>query len=143
MESVFTILHSPFDSCTETIVRQAKGIGRLVDEFSAFARRPQPQFKLIDLVAICSQIVSFEETRFPQIEYILDIPDQNVEVYGDRQQISQVLSNILKNAAESIVTRFSNNDEKENGLISMDMEEWEESVRSPEPRWEAPSRFLY
>ena len=106
-----------------------EGIGRLVDEFSSFARMPQPQFKSIDLTEICGQMISFEKTRFPQIEYKLNVPDKNFDFYGDRQQISQVLSNILKNAAESIVTRFSNNDEKENGLISMDMEELEESVR--------------
>ncbi len=118
-----------FDSCTDTIVRQVKGIGRLVDEFSSFARMPQPQFKPIDLAEICSQIVSFEEPRFPAIEYKLNVPEKNVGFYGDRQQISQVLSNILKNAAESIESRFSNSDEKEKGSIIMDMEELKDSVR--------------
>ena len=31
-----------FDQCTDTIVRQVDDIGRMVDEFSAFARMPKP-----------------------------------------------------------------------------------------------------
>src|SRR5205085_5340544 len=33
-----------FDRCTDTIVRQVGDIGRMVDEFSSFARMPAPQF---------------------------------------------------------------------------------------------------
>ena len=33
-----------FDRCVETIVRQVGDIGRMVDEFSAFARMPAPKF---------------------------------------------------------------------------------------------------
>ena len=63
------------------------------------------------------------------IEYNLYIPDKNVEVYGDRQQISQVLSNILKNGAESIVSGLSNDDDNQRGRITLEMEELEDSVR--------------
>ena len=34
-----------FDQCTDTIVRQVGDIGRMVDEFSAFARMPKPTFE--------------------------------------------------------------------------------------------------
>ena len=34
-----------FDRCTETIIRQVGDIGRMVDEFSAFARMPAPKFE--------------------------------------------------------------------------------------------------
>ena len=33
-----------FDRCTDTIIRQVGDIGRMVDEFSAFARMPAPKF---------------------------------------------------------------------------------------------------
>ena len=33
-----------FDRCTDTIVRQVGDIGRMVDEFSSFARMPAPKF---------------------------------------------------------------------------------------------------
>lgn len=38
-----------FDQCTETIIRQVGDIGRMVDEFSAFARMPKPEIKAMDL----------------------------------------------------------------------------------------------
>ncbi|RUW66435.1 histidine kinase dimerization/phospho-acceptor domain-containing protein, partial [Mesorhizobium sp. M1E.F.Ca.ET.063.01.1.1] len=39
-----------FDQCTDTIIRQVEDIGRMVDEFSAFARMPKPEMKVIDPV---------------------------------------------------------------------------------------------
>ena len=38
-----------FDQCTETIIRQVGDIGRMVDEFSSFARMPKPEIKPVDL----------------------------------------------------------------------------------------------
>src|SRR5690606_19080607 len=38
-----------FDQCTETIIRQVGDIGRMVDEFSAFARMPKPDMQVMDL----------------------------------------------------------------------------------------------
>src|SRR5690606_24095361 len=38
-----------FEQCTDTIVRQVGDIGRMVDEFSAFARMPKPTKEISDL----------------------------------------------------------------------------------------------
>ncbi len=38
-----------FDQCTDTIIRQVEDIGRMVDEFSSFARMPKPQMQVGDL----------------------------------------------------------------------------------------------
>lgn len=38
-----------FDQCTDTIIRQVGDIGRMVDEFSAFARMPKPEMRLMDM----------------------------------------------------------------------------------------------
>ena len=38
-----------FDQCTDTIIRQVDDIGRMVDEFSAFARMPKPDMQMMDL----------------------------------------------------------------------------------------------
>ena len=38
-----------FDQCTETIIRQVGDIGRMVDEFSSFARMPKPDMQVLDL----------------------------------------------------------------------------------------------
>jgi nitrogen fixation/metabolism regulation signal transduction histidine kinase len=44
-----------FDRCTETIVRQVGDIGRMVDEFSAFARMPAPKFARQDRPSCCGR----------------------------------------------------------------------------------------
>jgi len=91
-----------FAICTDTIVRQVEDIGRMVDEFSSFARMPQPDLKQIDLGDLCRQSIFLEKNRFPEIEYVLDAPEGELLVYCDRLQIGRALTNILKNAAESI-----------------------------------------
>ncbi len=52
-----------FSICTDTIVRQVEDIGRMVDEFSSFARMPRPDLKSVDLTEICRQIAMMEENR--------------------------------------------------------------------------------
>jgi two-component system nitrogen regulation sensor histidine kinase NtrY len=96
-----------FASCVETIVRQVQDIGRMVDEFSAFARMPQPQMRDEDLADICRQAVFLERNRHPEIAYSLDLPAGRLPLRCDPRQVSQALTNLLKNAAESISERPS------------------------------------
>ena len=98
-----------FDTCTDTIIRQVEDIGRLIDEFSSFAQMPQPHLKPINLSELCRQIGFLEQNRFPEIQYELNLPKNDVTLRCDRQQIGQVLTNLLMNAAESISSRPSTN----------------------------------
>ncbi len=91
-----------FMICTETIIRQVEDIGRMVDEFSAFARMPQPELKRIDLVDLCQQSLFLEKNRFPEIKYESEKLDDAVMHRCDRLQVGRALTNVLKNAAESI-----------------------------------------
>ncbi len=91
-----------FATCTDIIVRQVSDIGRMVDEFSSFARMPQPSMKTENLSEICRQAIFLERNRHPDIEFALEIPQDDMRLRCDSQQISRALTNILKNAAESI-----------------------------------------
>ncbi len=91
-----------FDKLTETIIRQVGDIGRMVDEFSSFARMPQPSIKLENLSELCHQAVFLERNRDGDISYELNLPDDDVMVPCDARQVSRVLTNVLKNGAESI-----------------------------------------
>ena len=88
--------------CTDTIIRQVKDIGEMVDEFSAFARMPQPKLVEMNLVNLCKESIFLEQNRFPNIDYIFENNAQNLVILADREQISRALTNILKNASESI-----------------------------------------
>lgn len=94
-----------FSMCTETIIRQVEDIGRMVDDFSSFARMPQPSMKPENLVEICRHAVFLERTRHPEIVFDLREPEQPLSQRCDGRQIGRALANVLKNAAESIERR--------------------------------------
>jgi two-component system nitrogen regulation sensor histidine kinase NtrY len=91
-----------FSSCTDTIIRQVEDLHRMVDEFSSFARMPQLSLNDENLSEICRQAISLEHNRHPDIEYDVDLPDQDVRLYCDHRQVSRALTNLLKNAAEAV-----------------------------------------
>ncbi len=90
-----------FKKCTDTIIRQVEDIGRMVDEFAEFARMPLAVMASFDLSNVVSQAVLLQRVAFRDIEYRVICPDE-IEIYGDRRLISQMLTNILKNAAEAM-----------------------------------------
>jgi two-component system nitrogen regulation sensor histidine kinase NtrY len=89
----------------ETIVRQVGDIGRMVDEFSSFARMPAPQIKPDDLNDICRQAVFLQKTGNPDVEFVHQLPEGKVAVLCDGRLIGQALTNLLKNAVEAIQGR--------------------------------------
>ncbi|MDP6805886.1 MAG: PAS domain-containing sensor histidine kinase [Rhodospirillales bacterium] len=111
-----------FAVCTETIIRQVEEIGRMVDEFSSFARMPQATLKPENLTEICRQAVFLERSRLPAIEIAFKPVGEAVWLYCDRQQVGRALTNVLKNAAESIALRGSGEGASEpSGRIALEV----------------------
>lgn len=94
-----------FSICTDTIIRQVGDIGRMVDEFSSFARMPRPTVQAEDAKQLCQQALFLQRNGNPDIRYVSTLPDGPVPLNCDRRQVAQVLTNILKNAAEAIEGR--------------------------------------
>jgi len=92
-----------FSNCTDTIIRQVEDLHRMVDEFSSFARMPQLSLSDENLSEICRLALSLEHNRHPEIEYVSDLPDKDARLYCDHRQVSRALTNLLKNAAESLI----------------------------------------
>ena len=91
-----------FQICTDTIIRHVEDIGRMVDEFSAFARMPVPVFKENDLRDLCRQTLFLQSSTRTDIAYTQDLPEDKLYAFCDGRQIGQALTNLLKNAAEAI-----------------------------------------
>ncbi|WP_408902311.1 sensor histidine kinase NtrY-like [Roseicella aerolata] len=94
-----------FRACTDTIVRQVGDIGRMVDEFSAFARMPQPVIKPEDLSQVVREALVLQRDAHPEIEYRIMLPEAAPVVPCDRRLIGQALTNLLQNAADAVAMR--------------------------------------
>ena len=94
-----------FDRCTETIIRQVGDIGRMVDEFSSFARMPAPEFVRTDAAELLREAVFAQRVANPDIDFVLEDPLPQAEALCDARMVGQALTNVLKNAAEAIAGR--------------------------------------
>ena len=97
--------HETFDRCTDTIIRQVGDIGRMVDEFSAFARMPAPKFVAQDAAEMLRAAVFAQRVASPEIDVELEEPVPEALVRVDSGMLGQALTNILKNAAEAVGAR--------------------------------------
>lgn len=95
-----------FETCTDTIIRQVGDIGRMVDEFSSFARMPDPDMQAHDIVSICRDAVFLEQNRDADVRVEMTAPDIRCQVICDRDQMSRAIGNVLKNAAEAVSARL-------------------------------------
>jgi two-component system nitrogen regulation sensor histidine kinase NtrY len=94
-----------FDRCTETIIRHVGDIGRMVDEFSSFARMPKPVIAAEDMREIVRSAVFPQKVAFPDIDFSVETPAAPVIARCDARMIAQAIGNLLKNAGESIGAR--------------------------------------
>ena len=90
-----------FDKCINTIVRQVGDIGRMVDEFSAFARMPEAAPEMADLSDTIRQAVFLESVRLPEITIHTELPEGPIRAWFDSRLIAQTLTNLIKNAVEA------------------------------------------
>lgn len=94
-----------FDRCTDTIVRQVGDIGRMVDEFSAFARMPAPKFAKLEAGELVRAAVFAQRVASPDFIVELEEMAADATLYADGRMIGQALTNVLKNAAEAVEAR--------------------------------------
>jgi len=76
-----------------------------VDEFSKFARMPEPDRREVDLAKIVRDTVTLQAAGQPGVRIIADLPDCPVTMELDATMIGQALTNLVQNAIESIEAR--------------------------------------
>ncbi|MDF1608936.1 PAS domain-containing sensor histidine kinase [Hoeflea sp. YIM 152468] len=91
-----------FDQCTNTIIRQVEDIGRMVDEFSSFARMPKPSKARSDLRDILKDATFLREVSRNDIEFVTEFPETPLEGEFDPRMLGQAFGNLIKNATEAI-----------------------------------------
>lgn len=116
-----------FEQCTETIVRQVGDIGRMVDEFSSFARMPKAVMQKENIGELIRQATFLAEISRPDIDVSVNPPDEPVFAHCDRRLISQAVTNLVKNASEAIIASDRSSDDP--GWIRVELEQVEGKIR--------------
>ena len=101
--------------CIESITRQVNEIGLLVDEFSNFARLPNPEFSNVKICELLENCISDIKNNFQFIDFHFSNENQDIILECDKNQISRVIQNILINSINSI---NEHSDDKTKGVIS-------------------------
>lgn len=94
-----------FEKCIETILRQVGDIGRMVEEFSSFARMPKPNLEAFDLVALLETTSFSQSVVSPDLDIQFQTVMKSAIMSGDERLLGQAFGNLMKNAAEAIEGR--------------------------------------
>ncbi|MDW8371118.1 MAG: PAS domain-containing sensor histidine kinase [Geminicoccaceae bacterium] len=92
-----------FARAIETIVHQVDVIGRLVSEFSAFARMPAPVFNRESLAQLVRRAVDLQQSARAEIAFRLELPEADPLLADcDAEKVGQVMTNLLQNAVDAL-----------------------------------------
>ncbi len=107
-----------FDRCTDTIIRQVGDIGRMVDEFSSFARMPAPRFSVENPAELLREAVFAQRVRAPGLPVELVEPLPKAKLRCDGRMVGQALANILKNAGEAVGARRAGQSDEATAIVA-------------------------
>jgi two-component system nitrogen regulation sensor histidine kinase NtrY len=94
-----------FEQCTDTIIRQVGDIGRMVDEFSSFARMPKATPELMNLGEVVKDATVLQRVASQEVQIDVDVSKADFAFMFDRRLITQAVTNLVKNAGEAIEGR--------------------------------------
>ena len=102
---------------TRTIVTQVAALKSMVDEFREYARLPNPKLEPVELNHLVGDVLALYEQSTTRVETRLEpgLPT----VMGDRNQLRQVIHNLLQNAQDALAGSDNPNIEVSTGR-SMD-----------------------
>ncbi|MDP3739952.1 MAG: PAS domain-containing sensor histidine kinase [Hyphomonadaceae bacterium] len=120
--SQITTDRETFERCTDTITRQVADIGRMVEEFSGFARMPKPTFGSFNIVDMVQSVAFSQRMATPAINVTVNAPDGPVQMLGDERMLAQAVTNVVKNASEAVERQIEEGGAKA-GAVTIDIYE--------------------
>ncbi len=91
---------------TDVVVRQTNDLRHIVDEFSKFARMPQPKTRVASLASVLREAVMLQEAGQPDTRFDLHLCEADLMAEIDAAMIGQALTNLIKNAGEAIESLY-------------------------------------
>lgn len=90
------------EQLTDVVVRQTNDLRRIVDEFSKFARMPEPETKEQSLSKLLREATLLQDSGQPDVTFETEFTQDDLATDIDATMINQALTNLLKNAGEAI-----------------------------------------
>ncbi len=98
-----------FEENLKIINNQIKQIGNLVNEFSDFARMPKPTFRSNDLIKIIQENIKLLNQLDTSLKIEFSSKSNLINFECDKEQLSRVFLNLIKNSIESIQQKYEKN----------------------------------
>ncbi len=98
---------------TGVIIRQTNDLRRIVDEFSKFARMPEPERRVENLSELIKDAVLLQQNARQDIDIKLKNTRKKLPSEIDSTMISQALTNLIKNAGEAVDSYISEHGTKD------------------------------
>ena len=89
----------------DVIIRQTNDLRRIVDEFSKFARMPEPIKRSVNITKLLKDVILLFEISSATIKIMLENPHGDINVNVDETMINQAFTNLIKNAGEAIESK--------------------------------------
>ncbi|WP_069299981.1 sensor histidine kinase [Neptunicoccus sediminis] len=86
----------------DVIIRQTNDLRRIVDEFSKFARMPEPERRDQDLAKLIRDVVVLQQSALSPTKVSLDMKADSIHAVIDATMFNQAMTNLIKNAGEAI-----------------------------------------
>jgi len=104
-----------FEQCTDTIIRHVEDIGEMVNEFSAFARMPEPVLAEQNIIPILQESILLHHNAHNHIvihsDFIMGADEHDeILVNVDAKQMRQAFNNIIQNAIDSMMDKYGDSD---------------------------------
>ncbi len=100
-----------FTNCTDTIVKHVEDIGRMVSEFSDFARMPEPVMRGESVLKSLHDMIILQREAHKDITFTLEgFDDKEFQIECDAQQVRQAVTNLIQNAVDSIHDKIEGTD---------------------------------
>ena len=115
-----------FTKYVDTITKNVGDIGKMVDEFVSFSRNPVSKITDEDIGELVKKSVFSAQVAYPNCEFNLILPEHRVYFSCDERQITQVMTNLLKNAYEATVEC---GERSENGRVQVSVISDEKSIK--------------
>jgi signal transduction histidine kinase len=101
-----------FDESTKTVLEETARLENIVTEFSRFARMPRPKAESMDVREVAERVVAMhdlapanatvpESAKGARVELRVETNATLPSVRADREQLTQVLVNLVQNASDA------------------------------------------